>query len=224
MDHQSLREKLFIDSNQLISIFNQSARPALFLDRDGVIIKDMHYISSPNQVELENGFKEFLESFELCNWPIVVVSNQSGVSRGFFTWDDYDLVTDRLLELLGYNKSIYAIYANSEGPKSDISGFRKPSPKMFTYAASKLNIDLSKSIMIGDRITDLQAGTAAGLSSVVHVLTGKGKNERFMIKDSLDKEGFFTFLGKRSHFIPLTNLFDFPLHLLNIVGNGNKDL
>ena len=101
--------------------FNKdSYRPALFLDRDGVIIKDLDYISDPNDVTLEGGILELLFNAYIADWKVVVITNQSGISRGFFDWSDYDKVTRQMMKLLGKPTKISAIYANGFGPNDKI--------------------------------------------------------------------------------------------------------
>ena len=153
-------------------------RPALFLDRDGVLIEDKHYLCRPEDVSLCLGAHLLLEYAALQNWPVVIVTNQSGVSRGLYGWDVYTDVTNRMLELLGPSAPISALYASGHGPKALPSSWRKPSPAMLATAASDLNLDLSRSLLAGDRLTDLKAGASAGLKSLAHVLTGHGAKER----------------------------------------------
>ena len=86
---------------------------AIFLDRDGVIIKDMHYLSNPEKVILELGIKNLMK-FALDNWiPVFVVTNQSGIARNKFSWNDYFNVTNRMLEIIGSPNPILGIYSNS---------------------------------------------------------------------------------------------------------------
>ena len=152
--------------------------PALFLDRDGVLIEDKHYLCNPDEVQLCAGATNLLEEAKNNQWPVVVITNQSGIVRGIFDWNDYERVTQRLLHLLGSEAPISAIYANGYGPHSPLNSWRKPSPGMLIAAAKDLNIDLSRSILVGDRLTDLQAGASAGLPLMIHVLTGHGQEER----------------------------------------------
>ena len=154
------------------------ARPALFIDRDGVLIEDKHYLSDAELVQLCVGSKEILLSAQSLGYPIVVITNQSGIARGYFDWNAYERVTDRLLTLLGAEVAISAIYANGYSPTSPDKTWRKPSPGMLLAATEDLNLDLKHSVLIGDRLCDLEAGANAGLATVVHVLTGHGKKER----------------------------------------------
>ena len=93
-------------------------RPALFFDRDGVLIEDCNYISNPNDVVLEECSKSLVRLAYNLGWIIVIVSNQSGISREFLTWKDYDLVTNKMISLFGEPNPFYGIYANAESPKS----------------------------------------------------------------------------------------------------------
>jgi len=153
-------------------------RSALFLDRDGVIIEDCHYISSPEQVRLCPGARWLIGTSHQLGWPVVVVTNQSGIARGLVTWDGYEAVNARMLELLGPGAPLAAVYANGHGPHTPEQCWRKPSPMMLLNAAEELNLDLKRSIMVGDRLSDLQAGASAGVEYVVHVLRGHGMRER----------------------------------------------
>ena len=159
-----------------------SLKPALLLDRDGVLIEDKHYLCNPDDVQLCAGAKNLLGQAKNNHWPVVVVTNQSGIARGLFDWNDYESVTQRLLQILGTETLISAIYANGHGTNAPLSSWRKPSPGMLLAAAKDLNIDLSRSILVGDRLTDLQAGASAGLPFLIHVLTGHGKEERAAVE------------------------------------------
>ena len=153
-------------------------QPALFLDRDGVLIEDRHHLCDPDQVELCPGALSLVSHANQQDWPVVVITNQSGIARGYSDWDAYERVTDRLLALLGPNTPIAAIYANGHGPDAPSTSWRKPSPAMLLAASQELNLDLSRSLLIGDRLSDLEAGARAGLSWLVHVLSGHGAEER----------------------------------------------
>ena len=159
-----------------------SPQPALFLDRDGVLIEDRHHLCDPDQVELCPGALSLVNHANQQGWPVVVITNQSGIARGYFDWDAYERVTDRLLALLGPNAPIAAIYANGHGPDAPSNSWRKPSPAMLLAASKELNLDLSRSLLIGDRLSDLEAGARAGLPWLVHVLSGHGLEERAAVE------------------------------------------
>ena len=144
--------------------------PAIFFDRDGVLIKDCHHINDPNKVILLDGVTNLIEKANQKGWLIVIITNQSGISRGLFTWKDYEIVTSRMLQLIGKDLMIHAIYANGYVHECNEAIWRKPNPGMLFQASIDLNIDLSKSILFGDRLSDLIAGKRAGLKEVFHLL------------------------------------------------------
>ena len=134
MDHTNNRRNLLAKPGTI-------PRAALFLDRDGVVIEDCHHLSNPNQVTLLPGARELLRHANANGWPVVLITNQSGIARGLFDWDDYELVTDRLLELLGPDAPLAAIYANGHGPDAPATSWRKPSPARLLAAGQELNLD-----------------------------------------------------------------------------------
>ena len=153
---------------------------AIFYDRDGVLIKDKHYIKDPNDVILLNGANDLLSQSKKLGYINIVITNQSGISRKLFTWKDYEKVTYKMLSLINSEIIIDAIYANGERPNDSIpdKSWRKPNPNMIFKAAKDYKIDLSKSILIGDRLSDITSGVKAGINNIYHVLTGHGSNER----------------------------------------------
>ena len=171
-----LRKKLIISKDRKV------LRPAIFCDRDGVLIKDCHYISNPKDVSILKGSKELLELAKFLNWHFIVITNQSGIERGIFSWLDYDQVTNRMIRLLGGEKLISGIYSNGFGPESNDS-WRKPNIGMIQEAGLDFNIDMKESILIGDRLTDLIAGYRASFKKLIHVKTGHGMKERNLIED-----------------------------------------
>ncbi len=189
-------------------------KPALFLDRDGVLIEDKNYLSRPEEVQLCPGARALLEIAFAREWPVVVITNQSGISRGYFDWETYDHVTDHLLELLGSSAPLSAIYANGHGPDAAPTSWRKPSPAMLQAAAAELQLDLTRSLLIGDRLSDLEAGAQAGLSWLAHVQTGHGQRELPAIQHWISKKQM-KFEGN-SHFelALLDSLLDFPFDRL----------
>ena len=166
------------ERRRLLRAACQTPTPALFLDRDGVLIEDRHYLCNPTEVGLCPGSKDLVEAAHKKNWAIVVITNQSGIDRDYFDWSDYERVTDRLLTLLGASASIAGVYANGYGPEASAGSWRKPCPAMLLEACRDLNLDLKKSILVGDRLSDLEAGARAGVQTLIHVLTGHGPSER----------------------------------------------
>jgi D-glycero-D-manno-heptose 1,7-bisphosphate phosphatase len=152
--------------------------PAIFLDRDGVIIEEKHYLRDPDQVELIPGTVAKLKELLRHGLPLVVVTNQSGIGQGLFSWAAYELVHQRMLDLIGIDKPFAAIYANSHAPTETQGTWRKPNPGMFVQAAADLNLCLESSAMVGDKVVDLEAASRAGIKRIVHVKTGHGTSER----------------------------------------------
>ena len=151
---------------------------AVFLDRDGVIIEDYNYIKSPKDVKLCPGVKKLLRYLYDKKICIVIITNQSGISKKFLSWEDYKAVNNRMIKLLGEPNPINAIYANSYISDKPISNWRKPNPSMIFKAAYDLKLNLNNSILIGDRLTDIIAGQRARIPKIYHVLTGHGEKDR----------------------------------------------
>ena len=187
---------------------------ALFLDRDGVIIQDVHYIKDPDDVKIEKGLRDLLSKAHEYKWPVFVITNQSGISRGYYNWDQFYKVNERMLELIGEPNPIYSIYANSHINCND-NNWRKPNPYMIMHAAKRFNINLSKSILVGDRFSDMLAGLKSGINNLIHVETGHGTFEKNQISRNINKDGFFLYSGLSSKIIFLKNLYFFPYQLLS---------
>lgn len=177
-----VRETSSLERRRLLVERFPTPRPCLFLDRDGVLIEDKHHLSDPARVELIRGAKELLEASANAGWPTIIITNQSGISRKLFGWAEYERVTDQMLKLIDINTSLAAIYANGNGPNASKDSWRKPSPAMLREAERELNLDLSNSILVGDRLTDLIAGKSAGLARLCHVNTSSNTEERAAVE------------------------------------------
>ena len=128
---------------------------------------DPGYPSKPEQVHLLDGVKESLVSLQSAGFKLVVVTNQSGIGRGFFTETDFWAVQARLEDLLGENL-IAATYFCPDHP-DQASNRRKPAPGMIVEAANDLDLDLPASYLIGDKASDIEAGLNAGVKAAVWV-------------------------------------------------------
>ncbi|MBA4186381.1 MAG: D-glycero-beta-D-manno-heptose-1,7-bisphosphate 7-phosphatase [Planctomycetaceae bacterium] len=173
-----------------------TTKPAVFLDRDGVVIEDSHYLGNPDRVRLLPGAAGAIASLNRAGWPVVIVSNQSGVARGMFNESDVDAVHEHLSNLLhGYGAKIDAYHYCPHHPEGEVTVLRiececrKPRPGMLVRAATELGLDLAASWMIGDRVTDLEAGAAVGCRTVL-VRTGYGMrvNPAGLDRDALKLE------------------------------------
>lgn len=203
------------ERRQLPQAACQIPTPALFLDQDGVLIEDKHHLCDPNEVGLCPGSKELIAAVHQRNWVVVVITNQSGIDRGYFDWSKYQLVTDRMLTLLGRSAPIAGIYANGHGPDASTESWRKPSPAMLLEASQELNLDLKQSILVGDRLSDLEAGARAGVPTLIHVLTGHGQSERSQIKVWAEREEEASARHPKPELFFLDSLVALPLSLFS---------
>jgi D-glycero-D-manno-heptose 1,7-bisphosphate phosphatase len=156
------------------------AAPALFVDRDGTIIEDPGYIADPARVRLIAGATATLRRFRDAGYALVLVTNQSGIGRGLYRWSDYDAVAARFRDLLAaegiaFDAELACAHPPEEGA---LCGWRKPAPGMIREAAARLDLDLATSVMAGDKLSDIEAGAAAGIPRLVHVASGQGTAER----------------------------------------------
>ena len=188
--------------------------PALFLDRDGVLIEDKHHLCDPEQVVLCQGSQALVSIANQQGWPVVVITNQSGIARGYFDWSAYERVTDQLLWQLGESAPLAGIYANGHGPDAPAGSWRKPSPAMLLEAARELNLDLQRSVLVGDRQSDLEAGARARVQTLVHVMTGHGHKERAVVTTWGQRELQPSSQNHPAELLLLNSLLDFPPALL----------
>jgi len=154
-------------------------RPAIFLDRDGVIVEDVDAILRPDQLTLTPGAAEALKRAAASGRALVVVTNQPVVARGLVDEDGVRAVHDALDAMLrSYGAHVDAFYFCPHHPRATIERYRlacecrKPRPGLLTRAASELALDLGASVMVGDRLSDVTAGARAGCKTVL-VTTGK---------------------------------------------------
>lgn len=140
---------------------------AVFFDRDGTLIHDRHYMADPDQVVLLPGAIELLSRLNAQNFLIVVVSNQSGIQRGLITPDQARAVHERFTALLrDAGIQIAAVLYCPHGPEENCD-CRKPKAGLLTQAAGNLRIDLTGSYMVGDKLSDCEAGHRAGCRSIL---------------------------------------------------------
>lgn len=161
----------------------QPMPPCLFLDRDGVIIEEVHYLADPGRVRLIPGTAAAIARVNALGWPVVVVTNQAGVARGFFPESQVALVHRRLAELLGAEGArINGWHHCPHHPTEGVGPFRiecscrKPAPGMLLAAAGDMGLALDQGWMVGDKLTDLEAGARAGCRTFL-VRTGYGSVE-----------------------------------------------
>jgi D-glycero-D-manno-heptose 1,7-bisphosphate phosphatase len=150
---------------------------AVFLDRDGVLIRDAEYLDDPAGLRLIPGAPEAMRLLRAAGFKLVVVTNQSGVARGFYSIATLNRIHARLKRMLAAKGAGWdALYFSPHGPDSG-SPMRKPKPGMLLAAKRRFGLDMKGSWMIGDKTSDVECARRAGCRSVL-VRTGKGGRDR----------------------------------------------
>ena len=140
---------------------------AVFIDRDGTICKDVHYMRSPEQFELLPGAAEGIKLLNELDVKVIVATNQSGVARGYFTEADLQKIHERMIEELSKRGArIDAIYYCPHHPNDDCD-CRKPKVGMLKQAARDFGLELGKCFIIGDKKLDVETGRNAGCTSIL---------------------------------------------------------
>jgi D-glycero-D-manno-heptose 1,7-bisphosphate phosphatase len=162
-----------------------AGRPAIFLDRDGVVVEDVDYLARASDLHMIAGSAAAVARCNRLGIPVILVSNQSGIGRGFYGWSDFAAVQAALSATLAEVGAHFdavlacAYHADAQGEyRVADHPWRKPNPGMLREAATRMHLDLSNSWIIGDRASDLAAGQAASLRGGVLVVTGYGQKER----------------------------------------------
>ncbi|MCG6202722.1 D-glycero-beta-D-manno-heptose 1,7-bisphosphate 7-phosphatase [Psychromonas antarctica] len=157
-----------------------NGKRAIFLDRDGVLNVDKGYVSIVDDFEFIEGAIEACKKFKEKDYLLVVITNQSGIARGYFSEQQFNTLTEWMdWSLADRGVDLDGIYYCPHHAEKGIGEFkidcecRKPKPGMLLSAIEELNIDVSNSILVGDKVSDLQAGIAAGIATNYLVRTGK---------------------------------------------------
>lgn len=157
-----------------------SGRRALFLDRDGVVVSEVGYLGRPEDVALIDGAGRAIAELNRAGVPVVLVTNQSGIARGYYDWSAFEAVQREIERRLGaqgaHLDAVLACgyHAEGLGALAVDHPWRKPGPGMLLDAAEQMGVDLASSWIAGDQARDLQAGRAAGLAGGLHLATGHG--------------------------------------------------
>lgn len=142
-------------------------RPALFLDRDGVINVDKHYLYRIADFEWMDGVQALMQQAQQLGYVLVVVTNQSGIGRGYYSEQDFAALSTWMRQTLAAQGiQLAGIYHCPHAPDQECA-CRKPLPGLLQQAAADLDLDLARSVMIGDKESDVDAGRAAGLCRLV---------------------------------------------------------
>lgn len=164
------RRVIFVFRVIIVAMF-----PAIFLDRDGVIIENRaEYVRRWKDVTFIPQALTALEALSRTRYKIVIVTNQSAVGRGIITRAEADQIGERIMEVIkSHGGHVDGVFVCYHAPAAHCD-CRKPRPGLLLQAAAALSIDLSRSIMVGDAISDLQAGQNAGVEQTFLVRTGRG--------------------------------------------------
>ena len=152
---------------------------AVFLDRDGVINVDHGYTHRVEDFQFVAGSAQALALLQAAGWRLVVVTNQSGIARGLYSSDDYERFTEHMrAQLQAAGVHLDAVFHCPHMPDAAVAAYRlacdcrKPAAGMLLRAARELSLDLPGSVFVGDRLSDVQAGRAAGVGRCVLVRSG----------------------------------------------------
>lgn len=150
-------------------------KKAVFLDRDGTLNEERNYLCRPEELVVFPGVGAALKRLQDAGFKLFVISNQSGVGRGYFTMVDVEKVNERLASELGRaGVTLEKIYVAPEAPGTPSRG-RKPSPQFLFDARNERGVELGCSYMVGDKLIDLECGWNAGVRRCILVRTGYGR-------------------------------------------------
>lgn len=156
-------------------------RSALFLDRDGTLIEDLHYLSDPNKVRLLPGVRECLAKLKQKQWLLFLFSNQSGIQRGLCTIEQVNACNQRMLDLIGLGNDLFTRVCLALGTPEQPCDYRKPSPKFILECLEAFHLEPNLSWMIGDKETDIEAGQRAHVRTIfMHLERNLQNNEVFL--------------------------------------------
>jgi D-glycero-D-manno-heptose 1,7-bisphosphate phosphatase len=158
-------------------------RPAVFIDRDGTLTEEVGYVNHPKRLRLLPRSAEAIRRLNAAGVPAVVVTNQAGIARGYFSEGVLHAVTDELrAQLAQAGARLDGVYVCTHHPREGEPPYRaacecrKPKPGLLLQAAEELKLDLGRSVMVGDKASDLEVAPRVGARSVL-VLTGYGLGE-----------------------------------------------
>jgi D-glycero-D-manno-heptose 1,7-bisphosphate phosphatase len=164
-------------------------RPALFLDRDGVVVVDTDYLGRVEELQMIAGSAEAIARCNALGIPVVLVTNQSGIARGYYDWNGFEAVQAALSDELARSGAhldavlACAYHRDGNGPlRIDNHPWRKPNPGMIVTAAKRMGLDLARSWIVGDQVHDLAAGRAAGVAGGTLLTVGSlGRQQAFAL-------------------------------------------
>lgn len=177
------------------SIENKEALPCIFLDRDGVVVEDAHYLSRLEDIAIIPGAAAFIRHANRQGWLCGLVTNQAGIGKGVFDWNAFAAVQDEIERRLALEGAVFDFVvacpfhdeAVRQEYRQEAHPWRKPRDGMLRAVMAHYSISVDRSVMAGDRLSDLQAGAAAGVNRLAHVMTGHGGRERAAVLAWADK-------------------------------------
>jgi D-glycero-D-manno-heptose 1,7-bisphosphate phosphatase len=183
------------------------SRKALFLDRDGVINAERHYVHSRDTFQFQEGIFELCRAAQALRYLVVIVTNQAGIARGYYTEADFLRLTEWMIQTFAEHRvRIARVYYCPYHPVHGIGRYqrdspdRKPGPGMLLRARTDFGLDLTSSILVGDRLSDIDAAEAAGVGTSILLRSGTPEpathGRRCHTSDSLDdiRSRFFSSL------------------------------
>ena len=163
----------------MINPYLKNMNRALFIDRDGVINKERDYVYRISDFEFVPDIFNNLKQFNSLGFLIIIITNQAGIGRGLYSEEDFNDLTKWMLGEFENNQvKITDVYFDPCHPEHGVGKYkkdsynRKPNPGMIFNAAEKHNIDLNNSILVGDKLNDIEAGINAGIGHLYLVKTG----------------------------------------------------
>ena len=159
--------------------------PTLFLDRDGVVVEEVDYLHRVEDIAICPAAAAVISTANANAVPVVLITNQSGVGRGYYGWAEFRAVQEAIQSAIAaegaHFDAVYACAHHCDGQGAFAHPdhpARKPNPGMLQRAAAALDVDMARSWLVGDRVGDIEAAKRAGLAGALHVLTGYGQGER----------------------------------------------
>jgi D-glycero-D-manno-heptose 1,7-bisphosphate phosphatase len=189
--------------------------PAVFLDRDGVLVEDVGYLHRVSDIRYLEGALAAIASLNAMDLPVVLITNQAGIGRGMYGWSEFEQVQEQIdRDLAGYGGRLDGVWACAAHPLGmgecahPCHPFRKPNAGMIEDAAEGMQLDLRRSWLIGDQPSDIEAGLRAGVAGVCHVATGYGAATRAEV-ERLPKQ----YDSGHCEFFPCASLADAIQHI-----------
>ena len=162
-------------------------KPAVFLDRDGVLIEEKNYLHKPEEVDIFPGAGAALKKLCAAGFKLIIITNQSGIGRGYYTLADAERVNERVrADLARDGVHFEKIYIAPEAPDQPSRG-RKPSPQFLFDARDEFGLNLAESFMVGDKLIDLECGWNAGVKKSILVRTGYGAEEECKARETISR-------------------------------------